>query len=679
MDGRKTAPEPEDSHAWLEEVTGDKALAWTRLQNAECTRVLDTDDSRALEARIKKFLDSEAQIPYVQKLGRWYYNFWRDARHPRGLWRRTTLEQYRRKEPDWETVLDLDLLAAKEGENWVWHGVTCLEPECVRGLVKLSRGGADADVVREMDLEAKAFVPNGFFLPEAKSRVSWIDLDHLYVGTDFGPGSLTESGYPRIAKIWTRGTPLESAETLFEGHSTDVAVVAARDRTPGYERDFVVRSPTFYTNEMFVVRGRKLVKLEKPDSASADVHQEILLLTLREDWTVGGKSYTAGSLLACDFEEHLAGRSRFDVLFEPSARTSLAGVSPTRHHILVNELDNVRNRVYILTRADGTWTRKPLEGMPELGTVSASAVDSTESDDFFLTVTDFLTPTRLFLGTVGGPPVEILKELPSFFDASMLTVTQLEAISADGTRVPYFQVARRGLSLDGEHPTLLYGYGGFEVSQVPVYSPGQGVGWLERGGVYVVANIRGGGEFGPRWHQAALRANRHKAYDDFIAVALDLVRRGVTRPARLGIRGGSNGGLLVGNMLTRRPDLFGAVVCQVPLLDMRRYHRLLAGSSWMQEYGNPDDPEDWDFIRTFSPYHNVKAGVRYPPALFMTSTRDDRVHPGHARKMVARLLELGQDVLYYENIEGGHGGAANNEQLAHMAALTYSFLWQRLG
>jgi prolyl oligopeptidase len=383
--------------------------------------------------------------------------------------------------------------------------------------------------------------------------------------------------------------------------------------------------------------------------------------------------------LACDFEEHLAGRSRFDVLFEPSARTSLAGVSPTRHHILVNELDNVRNRVYVLTRRDGVWTRQALPDMPELGTVSASAVDSTESDDFFLTVTDFLTPTRLFLGTVGGPPAEMLKELPGFFDAGQLCVTQLEAVSADGTHVPYFQVARRELALDGENPTLLYGYGGFEVSQVPVYSPGQGVGWLERGGVYVVANIRGGGEFGPKWHQAALRANRHKAYDDFIAVAEDLVRRGVTRPARLGIRGGSNGGLLVGNMLTRSPELFGAIVCQVPLLDMRRYHRLLAGSSWMQEYGNPDDSQDWDFIRTFSPYHNVKAGVRYPPVLLMTSTRDDRVHPGHARKMVARLMELGQDVLYYENMEGGHGGAANNEQLAHMAAMAYSFLWQKLG
>jgi prolyl oligopeptidase len=429
---------------------------------------------------------------------------------------------------------------------------------------------------------------------------------------------------------------------------------------------------------MFLRRDGRLVKIDKPDSANANVHRELLLLELRDDWTVGGRTYPAGALLAADFEGFLKGERTFDVLFEPTARKSLAGYSPTRNHVLLNELDNVRNRVYVLTRHDGTWTREPLPGMPEFGTVSANEVDSDESDDYFMTVTDYLTPTSLSLGTVGKGAPEKLKQLPAFFDTQGLAVSQHEAVSKDGTRIPYFQVTRKDVALDGKNPTLLYGYGGFEIPMVPGYSAGVGAAWLEKGGVYAVANIRGGGEFGPKWHQAALKASRHKAYEDFIAVAEDLVFRKVTSTPHLGIQGGSNGGLLMGNMLTMRPDLFGAVVCQVPLLDMRRYHTLLAGASWMGEYGNPDDPKEWEFIRTFSPYHNLKDGVKYPPTLFMTSTRDDRVHPGHARKMTALMMDAKQDVLYYENIEGGHGGAADNKQSAHMNALAYTFLWQRL-
>jgi len=393
---------------------------------------------------------------------------------------------------------------------------------------------------------------------------------------------------------------------------------------------------------------------------------------------VGGRTYPAGALLSADLERFLGGATELQVLFEPSERTSLAGFAPTRRHVIVNVLDNVRSRLSVLRRERGAWTRAPLPGVPDLAAVTVEAVDADTSDDYWLTVTDYLTPTTLALGTAGRGPAERLKSLPAFFDAKGLAVKQHEAVSRDGTRVPYFEVARADLALDGKNPTLLYGYGGFEVSMTPGYKGAVGAAWLERGGVYVVANIRGGGEFGPRWHQAALKANRHRAFEDFVAVAEDLVRRGVTSPPRLGISGGSNGGLLVGNMLTLRPDLFGAVVCQVPLLDMKRYARLLAGASWMGEYGDPDRPEEWEFIRTFSPYHNVKAGVRYPPTLFTTSTRDDRVHPGHARKMAARLLEAGQPVLYWENVEGGHGGAANNAQAAHMSALAYAFLWSRL-
>jgi len=673
------APAPEDRFLWLEEVTGERPLEWARARNAESARVLATPEMAALEKRILDILDSKERIPSVEKLGPFYYNLWKDAKNPRGLWRRTTLAEYRKPEPAWETVIDVDALSALEKENWVWHGADCLRPEYKRCIVQLSRGGADADVVREFDLEAKAFLKDGFTLPESKNSVGWLDADHLYVGTDFGPGSLTSSGYPRIAKVWARGTPLSAAETVFEGQPGDVAVAAFRDHTRGFERDFVLRAPTFFTNELYLRRGGRLAKLDKPDSAQANVHRELLLLELRDDWSVGGTTFPAGALITTDLEAFLAGERRFEVLFEPGERRSLAGYSPTLRHVLVNELDNVKNRVYVATRKDGKWTREPLPGMPELGTVSATAVDDEESDDYFMTVTDFVTPTSLSLGTVGRGPAEKLKQLPAFFDASGLVMSQHEAVSKDGTRVPYFQVARRGLALDGKNPTLLYGYGGFEVPLVPDYRGGIGAAWLEKGGVYVVANIRGGGEFGPKWHQAALKENRHKAYEDFVAVGEDLIRRKVTSTPHLGIQGGSNGGLLMGNMLTMRPDLWGAVVCQVPLLDMRRYHTLLAGASWMGEYGNPDDPKEWAFIQGFSPYHQLKAGVKYPPTLFTTSTRDDRVHPGHARKMMARMGEMGQDVLYYENIEGGHGGAANNQQAAHMAALAYTFLWQRLG
>ena len=670
----------EDSRLWLEEVTGEKPLAWARARNAETTKALaETDAFRALEARLLSILDSDARIPYVQKLGPWYYNFWRDAKNPRGLWRRTSLEEYRKDHPRWEVVIDLDALAEAEKENWVWHGADCLKPEYERCLVQLSRGGADADVVREFDLAGKTWVKDGFFLPEAKSSAGWLDRDTLYVGTDFGPGSMTTSGYPRVAKVWKRGTPLASAETLYEARSDDMMAFAYRDHAKGFVRDFVDHRMTFYTSELHLRRDGRLVKIDKPDSANAAVHRDLLLLELRDDWSVGGKTYRAGSLLAADFEAFLKGERKLDVLFEPTDRKSLAGFSPTRHHILVNELDNVRNRVYVLTRRGGAWSRAPLPGMPDFGTVTATAVDDEDSDDYFMTVTDYVTPTSLAIGAAGQEaPATKLKQLPAFFDATGLEVGQHEATSKDGTRIPYFQVSRKGLALDGKNPTLLYGYGGFEIPMVPGYSGGVGSAWLEKGGVYVVANIRGGGEFGPRWHQAALKANRPRAYEDFVAVAEDLLARKVTSTPHLGIQGGSNGGLLMGNMLTMRPDLWGAVVCQVPLLDMKRYSHLLAGASWMGEYGNPDDPKEWDFIRAFSPYQNFKPGVKYPPTLFMTSTRDDRVHPGHARKMAAQMLEDDQPVLYYENIEGGHGGAANNKQTAFMNALAYTFLWSKL-
>lgn len=669
-----------DALQWLEGVTDDKALDWVRQRNARTEAELaGTPAFKQLEADIRAILDSDAKIPAVYKQGEWYYNFWKDAQHERGIWRRTTLDEYRKPQPKWETIIDLDALNKAENENWVWHGADCRKPDYQRCLVALSRGGADADVTREFDLATRQWVQDGFFRDEAKGGLGWIDADTVYVYTDFGAGSLTSSGYPRIVKQWRRGTPLQDAQTVYEGRPEDMYIAAGHDDSPGYERDFVTRTIAFYNDEMYL-RGNdgKLIKIDAPNSANKRVHRQWLALELREPWTVAGKTYPAGSYLVADFDRFMAGERDFDVLFEPSDTTSLVDATWTRNHVVLNVLDDVKNKLTVLTPQDGEWKRSDFVGAPALGTVAVSAVDADESDAVWMTTADYLTPTTLSLAQIGQAP-ERLKSNPVFFDAEGQVAEQRFATSKDGTRVPYFLVHRKDMAYDGENPTLLYGYGGFEISMLPGYLGGAGKGWLEKGGVYAVANIRGGGEYGPRWHQAALKGNRHKAYEDFAAVAEDLIARKITSPKRLGIQGGSNGGLLVGNMLTQYPQLFGAVVVQVPLLDMQRYHKLLAGASWMAEYGDPDKPEEWRFIQGFSPYHLFDPGKTYPPTLFMTSTRDDRVHPGHARKMMAKMEAAGKDVRYYENIEGGHGGAANNAQAAKMAALTYTFLWQQLG
>jgi len=675
----KSPPTAEDPHIWLEDVLAEKSLAWVRERNAESQQALtDSARFRELEARTLAIMDSTDRIAYVAKRGDYYYNLWQDADNPRGLWRRTTLAQYQQGEPAWETVLDLDKLGRDEGENWVWKGSTWLMPDRDRCLLSLSRGGADASVTREFDLPSKSFVEDGFRVPESKTQAAWIDRDTLFVGTDFGEGSMTESGYPRIVKRWRRGTELSSAEVVAEGQVEDVFTYAYRDQTKGFERDFVYRGITFYTNEVFLLRDGQAVKIDKPDSANAQVHRQWLLIELRDDWLVGGTSHAAGSLLAIHLDEFLDGSREFDTLFQPTDRSSLAGYSGTKNHLLINVLDNVRNVVQVAThKADG-WHIEAMPGLPKFGTISASPVDAEEGDDYWLTITDYLTPTSLWLGTIGAGPAKRLKSLPAFFNSDGLVIEQREATSKDGTAIPYFLVMREAASRDGKNPTLLYGYGGFEISLTPSYSATVGASWLERGGVYAVANIRGGGEFGPRWHQAALKQHRNKSYEDFAAVARDLVDSQITSPRHLGIQGGSNGGLLMGNMTTMYPDLFRSVVCQVPLLDMLRYHKLLAGASWMGEYGDPDIPAEAAWLRRYSPYHNVSKTTTYPKVLFTTSTRDDRVHPGHARKMMARMLEQGHDVLYYENIEGGHGGAADNKQAAFMSALAFAFLWETL-
>ena len=681
----------EDPWRWLEDVGGEAPLAWVEQRNARTVEAYaESGAFAASRDRFKAILDSDDRIPYVSKLGDGWYNFWRDEEHPRGLWRRTTLEAYRKESPAWETVLDVDALAETEGENWVWKGAECRRPDYERCLVLLSRGGADAVVVREFDLVEKVFVEDGFFLPEAKSGVDWAGPDTLFVGTDFGPGSMTESGYPRIAKVWKRGTPLEDAAVLFEGAAEDVSVSAYADLGE-YPREFVRRGIDFWNSETYLRRDGDLVRIDAPTSANVSVFRERLFVRLTQDWTVGGEMHAAGSFLTADLEEFLAGSRAFETLFAPTPTLSLESVSLTRGHVILTLLDNVVYRLDVLTPGPDGWVRRSLPAGDTYDSAYAVAVDRESSDEYFLHVNGYLTPPTLAYGTLGAAPEPevavpeqppaVLKTTPALFDASGLEVTQHFTTSADGTRVPYFQVRPAGG--DGPGPTLLYGYGGFEISLTPGYQALTGAGWLERGGTYVVGNIRGGGEFGPSWHRSALKENRPLAYQDFAAVAEDLVRREVTTPRQLGIMGGSNGGLLMGNMLTGRPELFGAVVAQVPLFDMRRYHELLAGASWMAEYGDPDVAEEWAFIRGFSPYHNVVAKVEaeadYPPVLVTTSTRDDRVHPGHARKMVAKLTAMGHDVDYYENVEGGHAGAADNAQSAFMWALAYEFLWRHLG
>nr|WP_034412198.1 prolyl oligopeptidase family serine peptidase [Derxia gummosa] len=718
-----------DPFLHLEAVDSPEALAWVRERNALTEAELTADPRYArIRAELLRVMNSPDRIPDVTRRGAFFYNFWRDEQHKRGLWRRTSFDDWRQPQPTWETVLDLDALGAAEGENWVWAGASALGPDYRRCLVHLSRGGADATVIREFDLVEKRFVEGGFALPEAKSDIEWIDENTVFVGTDFGPGSLTRSGYVRVIKRWKRGTPLDAAETVFEGDEEDVSVGVMVDRTPGWERTIFTRSLDFYREETWlelrvdganpaaaddgapagvtgqaagvtatkrasvsgldVPAGRapgRRVKLDLPDDASADFWERTLLVTLRSDWELADSRYLAGSLLAIDADAFLAGARDFTILFTPTDTRSLDDYDTTATHLLMTVLDNVAGRLEAWHRHDdGTWTRREIEA-PHPGTLDLGSLHDPEiaddpfSERWLLDYTDFLTPDSLWLCSTANDERELLKRSPQWFDAEGMRVEQLFATSEDGTQVPYFVVWPKGATADGANPTLLYGYGGFEISLAPEYAPDRGLVWHKDGGVFVVANIRGGGEFGPEWHEAAVEEGKQASYDDFIAVAEDLIARGITSPRHLGIMGGSNGGLLVGAVMVQRPDLFNAVVCQVPLLDMKRYHLLLAGASWMAEYGNPDDPEHWEFIADYSPYHNVEPDAVYPRPLFTTSTRDDRVHPGHARKMAALMLSQGHDLLYFENTEGGHGGAADNEQHAHLGALEYVYLWQRLG
>ncbi len=666
----------EDPYLWLEEVENEKALAWAKERSVKDTAVLEAVPEYAeIYARLVEIYNSRDRIPTPGIRGSWIYNFWQDAEHVRGVWRRTFLSEYVKESPAWEIVLDLDALAEAEGENWVWKNADCLEPEFRYCMIGLSRGGADATVEREFDTVAKSFVKNGFALPEGRHLIDWKDEDTMWVGTNFGEGSLNTSGFPRFAKEWNRGMSVEEATTVFEGSMDEVYTAATSNHTAEGRYDMVTVMSDFFRGTTYLRLGERLVKLDIPEDAQMrGFFKDQLLISLRSDWAVGGTTYPQDALLAIDLDDFLEGKRGFDVLFEPEERVAFDGISSTANFLLFTTLDNVRGRLYRLSFDDEGWKTQEIE-LPGLGSVrlvSSSDVD----DSFFFTYSDFVTPSSLFLVGNDSKPKQV-KSSPTWFDSTGMTVNQYEATSKDGTRIPYFIFMPKDFEADGANPTLLTAYGGFEVSRVPRYASADGPAWVARGGVYVLANIRGGGEFGPKWHQAAVKEKHQNNFDDFIAVAEDLIERGITSPRHLGIVGGSQGGLLVGGCFVQRPDLFNAVVSAVPLSDMKRYNKLLIGAAWMSEYGNPDT-DDWEYMKLWSPYQNLDPKADYPEVFFWTNTRDDRVHPAHARKMVARMDEKGHKVYYYENTEGGHGAGANLNARAYTDALEYAYLWMKL-
>ena len=694
----------DSENRFLEEVEGERALAWLLRQNDRSLQALGDPKQDPLYGKVLAILDSSDRIPQVTRIGDHYYNFWVDGKHPRGLWRRTTLQSYRQVSVEWETVLDVDELCRAEGESWVWGGHTLLRPKNVseapkRTLIFLSRGGSDAKTMREFDLVNKVFVVDGFaILKPAKSRVAWLSEDTLLLGTDLDAEraelapSLTSSGYPRLICEWQRGTPVASAAVVFAGETSDVSVSGCITRHRGFGFEWRRRALTFFTSRQWVrfegddAEGWREVPV--PEDADLEQFADQLLITLRSAWVVGGEEFPSGAVLAVDARSLLSSSSpHFSVLFRPGPRVSLDGLVSTRNFVVISTLENVKSRLLFWRYDDGEagsssrWVLEGSEPSAAVRGVVLSADDRERNDLVWLTTSSFLSPSTLKLVDVSRGPsavetAEAVKRLPQQFDASGLEESQSFAISKDGELIPYFVIRSKHPAQGAQTPCLMYGYGGFEISLTPSYLGAFGFAWLQAGNMYVVANIRGGGEFGPAWHKAALKENRVRAYDDFIAVAEDIIASNLAVPSRLAIRGGSNGGLLMGNIYVRRPDLFGAVVCQVPLLDMHRYNKLLAGASWMAEYGDPDT-DDWNFLQNYSAYHNIdyEGHTSYPPLLLTTSMKDDRVHPYHARAFARRLQELGtHEVFYYENVEGGHAGAADSKQQAFVLTLYMNFL-----
>jgi prolyl oligopeptidase len=662
----------EDPYLWLEDIEGERALAWVREQNTRSLAVLEGDARFAqLHADALAIANNRDRLPLGSVRDGFYYNFWQDEAHVRGIWRRTTLAAFAAGAPQWETLLDVDALAAAENANWVFKGADCHETRC---MISLSDGGKDAATWREFDINARAFVAGGFVAPEAKSSVAWEDPDTLLIATDWGEGTMTESGYAYIVKRWRRGTPLSAAVEVVRGQPSDVGVFAAvLEDVNGARLPVAIQAVTFFESASWRLDGGAPERINLPAKATVQgLFRGNLVFTLEEAW----RGLPQGALVAYPLADTAAEAPRAQALFAPGPRQSIESVAITRDAVLIAGYENVRGRLLRVTIENRAW-RQSSVALPPNGSIAFAGASPSESIAF-ATYEDYVTPDTLYALENNATSARAIRSLPAQFDASRFVSEQFEAVSADGARVPYFVVRPLDLELNGQAPTLLYAYGGFQVSYPPTYNPYAGKMWLEHGGVYVLANIRGGGEFGPAWHQAGLKTNRQVIYDDFYAVERDLVERGITSPRRLGIQGGSNGGLLMGVMLNQHPEAINAAIVQVPLLDMLRYDRLLAGASWVDEYGSPSVPEERAFLETISPYHNLRAREDFPLPFVLTSTKDDRVHPGHARKYVARLQELGMPVLYYENIDGGHSAAANLNEAARRRALEYTYLMQRL-
>lgn len=676
-------PGPEqDPYIWLEQARSPEALEWVAKENERTLAAFEADPRYAqLKAEALAIFDSQDRIPFVSIRPDGLYNFWQDKANPKGLLRRTTLESYRTDKPVWETMLDVDALAKAEGKEWVYQGSTCLPPALNKCMIALSDGGEDATIMREFDMMTKQFVTGGFVL-DAKSQggIDWIDADTLLVGRGFGESTLTESAYPFTSRVWKRGARIEDAPEIFRGERTDVSSGASllRDNKGTIHARTAYRGVSFHERLYYVEKDGKWLQLDIPKKASpfgiVDGH---LLYSTDEDWTVDGQTFPADSLIAVDLEEWKANPNgaKKTLVWAPGERQTKQGGAVTGNALFVTLLDNVVGKVLQFNYEGDKWVSKPVP-LPDKATLGIAA-SSDETDQIMYTVTGFLEPTTLYY-TDGSAAPAVLKTSPAYFAPEGMEVEQHEATSKDGTKIPYFIVKPKGMKLDGTAATLLTGYGGFQVPRLPGYLGTTGKLWVEKGGAYVLANLRGGGEFGPNWHQTAIRENKQRTWDDFIAVGEDLVKRGFTSPQHLGIQGGSQGGLLVGTAFTQRPDLFGAAIVQIPLFDMLRYHLIGRGASWIGEYGDPRIPEQRKWIEGYSPYQKIVAGVNYPAPFLWASTADDRTHPAHARKAAAKLKELGQPYYYFEDTTGGHSGGVDNDQRAKLQALQFIYLMERL-
>ncbi|WP_407175710.1 prolyl oligopeptidase family serine peptidase [Bradyrhizobium sp. STM 3562] len=675
-----SAPD-DDPYLWLEEIEGARALEFVEGQNRTTLQAFGGAAFERDRNALTSIYDRPDNIPHVSRSGGYLYNLWKDASNPRGLWRRTTLEEFRRPKPSWEVLLDIDQLAVSEGEDWLLNATAPLAGNYGRTILSLSRGGSDAVTLREFDTDAKTFVRDGFLLPEAKSRVEWLDPDTLVLSSSHGEGMATTSGYARTVRLWRRGTPADQAPVIFEAEADHMGVQCYVDHTVTPPRMWFVDEVDFFNfNSWLGDESGATTKIGLPSNIWMLLYRDWLAIKPRESWSVAGRTYAADTLLVISLAAFLGGNRQFEVLFEPGPRRALQGFFWSAGKLVLSILNELRPFFEICTPSDQGWTREQLRGLPAIGVINVWPLDRDPSEgngDLLVSSQDPLTPASLMLieNNVASPTV--LKQAPKMFTADGLVVTQHEAISIDGERIPYVQTGPARVT--GDAPVYMSGYGGFGISLRPYYDSALGKLWLERGGTAVQANLRGGGEFGTRWHDAGRLAGKKLSHDDFAAVAADLVRRGVTKPKRIAAEGGSNGGILITNMLTRYPDHFGALFCTVPLIDMRRYSKLLAGASWIAEFGDPDKPSDWEWLKTYSAYHAAKLGQNYPPILIATTRRDDRVHPGHARKMAAKLQAMGYEAYFYEQAAGGHGYGRDNREHAGLEVLGFRFLKSKIG